>query len=79
MSNAYRSARGFAPTLGYVRDMANQLLAVRDGGQVGEKWASNLVRRKSQPETDQGLLCFMSDDWARHRARESSIVMIFGV
>jgi len=41
-------ARGFAPTLGYVRDMANQLLAVRDGGQVGEKWASNLVRRKSQ-------------------------------
>ena len=39
---------GFAPTLGYVRDMANQLLAVRDGGQVGEKWASNLVRRKSQ-------------------------------
>jgi hypothetical protein len=40
--------RGCAPTLGYVRDMANQLLAVRNGGQVGEKWASNLVRRKSQ-------------------------------
>ena len=40
--------RGFAPTLGYVREMANQLLAVRGGGQVGEKWASNLVRRKPE-------------------------------
>jgi hypothetical protein len=34
--------------LAYVREMANQLLAVRDGGQVGEKWASNLVRRKPE-------------------------------
>jgi hypothetical protein len=41
-------ARGFAPTLGHVRNMANQLLAVRGGGQVGKKWASNLVRRKSE-------------------------------
>jgi hypothetical protein len=40
-------ARGFAPTLGYVRDMANQLLAVRNGGQVGEKWASNLSSQVS--------------------------------
>jgi NAD-dependent DNA ligase len=39
-------ARGFAPTLSYVREMANQLLATRGGGQVGEKWARNLVRRK---------------------------------
>jgi hypothetical protein len=39
-------ARGFAPTLSYVREMANQLLAARGGGQVGEKWARNLVRRK---------------------------------
>ncbi|RYN74745.1 hypothetical protein AA0119_g12096 [Alternaria tenuissima] len=31
--------------------MANQLLAVRGGGQVGEKWASNLVRRKSELES----------------------------
>jgi len=40
------NARGFAPTLSYVREMANQLLAARGGGQVGEKWARNLVRRK---------------------------------
>jgi hypothetical protein len=33
--------------------MANQLLAVRGGGQVGEKWASNLVLRK--PELKFGL------------------------
>jgi hypothetical protein len=36
--------RGFALTLSYVREMANQLLAARHGGQVGEKWARNLVR-----------------------------------
>jgi hypothetical protein len=37
-------ARGFAPTLSYMREMANQLLAARGGTQVGEKWARNLVR-----------------------------------
>jgi hypothetical protein len=41
-------ARGFAPTLSYVREMANQLLAARGGTQVGEKWARNLVRRKPE-------------------------------
>jgi hypothetical protein len=41
-------ARGFAPTLSYVREMANQLLAARSGGQVGENWARNLVKRKPE-------------------------------
>jgi hypothetical protein len=41
-------ARGFAPTLSYIREMANQLLAARHGGQVGEKWARNLVKRKPE-------------------------------
>jgi hypothetical protein len=41
-------ARGFAPTLSYVREMANQLLAARGGGEVGEKWARNLIRRKPE-------------------------------
>ena len=41
-------ARGFAPTLTYVGDMANQLLAARGGNQVGEKWARNFVRRKPE-------------------------------
>jgi hypothetical protein len=36
--------QGFAPTLSYVREMANQLLAACGGTQVGEKWARNLVR-----------------------------------
>jgi hypothetical protein len=39
-------AQGFAPTLAYVRDMANQLLASRNGSEVGINWAANLVRRK---------------------------------
>ena len=38
--------QGFAPSLSYVRSMANQLLATRGGGEVGEKWARNLIRRK---------------------------------
>ena len=38
--------QGFAPTLSYVREMANQLLAARGGGEVGEKWSRNLIRRK---------------------------------
>jgi hypothetical protein len=39
-------AQRFVPTLNYVREMANQLLAARSGGEVGEKWARNLIRRK---------------------------------
>ena len=42
------NARGFAPTLSYVREMGNQLLAVRGGGQVGENWAYRLVRRRPE-------------------------------
>ena len=38
--------RGFAPTLKYVREMANQLLAACGGHQVGEEWTRNLVKRK---------------------------------
>jgi hypothetical protein len=41
-------ARGFAPTLTYVGDMANQLLAARGEGYVGEKWVRNFVRRKTE-------------------------------
>ena len=41
-------ARGFAPTLSYVREMANQLLAKRSGGQVGEKWAYRLIHRRPE-------------------------------
>jgi hypothetical protein len=42
------AARGFAPTLSYVREMADQLLAAHGGGQVGEKWARNLIRQKPE-------------------------------
>jgi hypothetical protein len=43
--------RGFAPTLAAVRDMADRLLAVRGGGQVGQKWPSNFVRRTDSLKT----------------------------
>ena len=41
-------ARGFAPTLSYVREMANQLLAKRSGDQVGENWAYRLTCRRPE-------------------------------
>ena len=40
-------ARGFAPTLAYVREMADQLLAARSGGKVGENWVYRFIQRKS--------------------------------
>jgi hypothetical protein len=43
--------RGFAPTLAAVRDMADRLLAVRGGGQVGQKWPSNFVQRTDSLKT----------------------------
>ena len=36
-------SRGFAPTLGAVRDMADKLLAERAAGQVGKQWPRNFV------------------------------------
>ena len=40
-------ARGFAPTLAYVREMADQLLAARGGGRVGENWVRRFIQRRS--------------------------------
>ena len=40
------NARGFAPTLSYVREMADQLLAARGVTQVGQNWSTNFIRRK---------------------------------
>jgi hypothetical protein len=45
--------RGFAPTYAAVRDMADKLLAARDGGYVGQKWPANFVKR-----TDSLKTCF---------------------
>lgn len=41
-------ARGFAPTFTYIRSMANQLLAVRGGGEVGVNWVYRLIKRRSE-------------------------------
>ena len=38
-------SRGFPPTLGAVRDMADRLLAERGAGQVGIHWPRNFVKR----------------------------------
>jgi hypothetical protein len=44
-------ARGFSPRLAGVGDMANILLAERDGGRVGKHWASNFVKRQPELKT----------------------------
>jgi hypothetical protein len=38
-------SRGFSPKYNAVRDMANNILATRSGGQVGIKWPENFVKR----------------------------------
>ncbi len=42
------ASKGFPPRLCVVEDIANRILATRDGGRVGQRWAGNFVRR--QPE-----------------------------
>jgi hypothetical protein len=34
-----------------VEDMANRVLATRDGGRVGQRWAGNFVRRQPELQT----------------------------
>jgi hypothetical protein len=41
-------SKGFPPRLCIVEDMANQIVATRQGTRVGPRWAANFVRR--QPE-----------------------------
>jgi hypothetical protein len=43
--------RGFAPTYAAVRDIADKLLAARDGGHVGQKWPANFVKRTDSLKT----------------------------
>ena len=45
-------SRGFSPQLGIIRDMANRLLAVHAGGQVGIRWPSNFVNWSPELKTD---------------------------
>jgi hypothetical protein len=56
--------QGFAPTLSYIQEMANQLLAARNGGQTGINWAYRLIRRRpeiksqvSRPRDYRRVLC----------------------
>jgi hypothetical protein len=56
--------RGFAPTLSYVQEMANQLLAARGSGQAGVNWAYKFIRRRteirsqiSRPRDHRRVLC----------------------
>jgi hypothetical protein len=62
--------RGFAPTYSAVRDMADKLLAARGGGQVGQKWPANFVKR-----TDSLKTCF-NRAYDRQRALCEDLVLI---
>jgi DDE superfamily endonuclease len=44
-------SRGFSPQLSLIRDMANKLLAVYTGRQVGIRWPSNFVKRSPELKT----------------------------
>jgi hypothetical protein len=44
-------SRAFPPRRSAVEDMANRLLAERDGGRVGKNWTSNFVQRQPQLST----------------------------
>jgi hypothetical protein len=44
-------SRGFSPTLGAVREMANKLLAERSAQQVGLRWPQNFVNRTERLRT----------------------------
>ena len=44
-------SRSFPPRIGGVRDMADRLLELRDGGRVGKIWATNFVRRRLELKT----------------------------
>lgn len=44
-------SKGFPPRLSGVEDIANRLLAERDAGRVGTRWAHNSVKRHSELDT----------------------------
>ena len=44
-------SRGFPPTIGAVRAMADRLLATRQVGPVGQKWPFNFVKRTPSLKT----------------------------
>ena len=46
-------SRSFPPRLSGVRDMADRLLELRDGGRVGVNWASTFVQRRPELKTRQ--------------------------
>ena len=44
-------SRSFPPRISNVRDMADRLLALRDGGHVGVNWTSKFVQRRLELQT----------------------------
>ena len=44
-------SKGFPPWLCVVEDMANRILATRNRGRVGQRWAGNFVRRQPDLRT----------------------------
>jgi len=56
------ASRGFPPSLNYVRNMADRLLAARSAGQVGKLWLNNFVKRTAR------LTTYFSRPYDRQRA-----------
>jgi hypothetical protein len=62
--------RSFPPRLRDVEDMANKLLADRDGPAVGKRWASNFVKRQPELKTRY----FRRYDYSRARCEDPEVV-----
>jgi len=64
------NSRGFSPQLGVIRDMANRLLAVHAGGQVGIRWPSNFINQSPELKT-----CFNRKyDYQRTLNKDSKVI-----
>jgi hypothetical protein len=45
------ASKGFPPRLYIVEDIANRIIATRNGERVGPRWAGNFVRRRPELRT----------------------------
>ena len=63
-------SRSFPPRLRDVEDMANRLLTERDAPRVGERWASNFVKRQPQLKTH----FFRRYDYRRAQCEDPEVI-----
>ena len=64
------ASKGFPPRLCIVEDMANRIIATRQGERVGPRWAGNFVRRRPELRT-----CFQRKyDYQRAKCEDPEVI-----